>query len=206
MQIVRSNGALGLTDDAVLQAEGDVLATGDDPMNGGRRDPNAPGEIGLCDAFKFKPGSKSHSSEFTPGVNHSSIANLHPVSWTVVQCGSTILGMAKAVKKRATYARWFLREWRKDRALTLEQLASRIESTAASVSRLERGQQPYSQPILEALASALRCEPADLIMRPPGASDRLRAVFEAMKPEQQKQALAVMEALKGNDKKTEEAA
>lgn len=104
--------------------------------------------------------------------------------------------MGKSAKKRKSFRTWFLREWRKDRGLTLEALASRIGSTGATVSRLERGQQPYSQPLLEALADALNCQPADLIMRPPGAADRLKAVLDSMSEADQTRALAVIQALK----------
>lgn len=104
--------------------------------------------------------------------------------------------MGKAAKKRKSFHAWFLRDWRKDRGLTLEQLAARIGSTGATVSRLERGQQPYSQPLLEALAEALNCQPADLIMRPPGASDRLKSVLDGLSEADQKRALAVIQALK----------
>lgn len=45
-----------------------------------------------------------------------------------------------------------------------EQLETFSKST---LSRIENAQQPYSQPILEALAWALNCEPQDLIMRDP---------------------------------------
>ena len=113
-----------------------------------------------------------------------------------------LMGKAKKrAKGKAGFSRWYLREWRKDRGLTLDQLASRVESTGASLSRLERGQQPYSQPLLEALAEALSCQPADLIMRPPGAADRIFAVLAGMTPENQKKALAVVQALRDTEEK-----
>lgn len=127
----------------------------------------------------------------TSGVMDACIAEIHA------------LPMGKAKKssnKKGGLKRWYLREWRKDRHLTLEQLAARIETTGATISRLERGKQPYSQPMLEALADALQCQPADLIMRPPGAADKIMAVFSEMSPERQRQALAVVMALKGDDK------
>jgi transcriptional regulator with XRE-family HTH domain len=104
--------------------------------------------------------------------------------------------MAKSGKKRKIFGPWFLKEWRLARNLTLEQLASRVGSTAASISRLENRRQPYSQPFLEALADALTCRPGDLISRPPGVSDALREVIDGMAPEDQAQALAVLKALK----------
>lgn len=107
--------------------------------------------------------------------------------------------MSKGGKKRKIFGPWFLREWRQDRNLTLEALASRVGSTAASISRLENRRQPYSQPLLEALAEALSCRPGDLISRPPGASDRLAAIISDMDPEAQKRALAVIQALKDSE-------
>ena len=63
--------------------------------------------------------------------------------------------------------RHFIREWRKFRGLTQEQLASRLEVDRTTISKIESGKQEYSQGFLEATAYALRCEPADLIMRDP---------------------------------------
>ena len=52
------------------------------------------------------------------------------------------------------YGRTFIRNWRAHRNLTLAQLAQRIGTTHATLSRIERGLQPYNQPLLEALAEA----------------------------------------------------
>ena len=56
----------------------------------------------------------------------------------------------------------YIKEWRKHRGLSLRRLAERMESepgeeliSSMSLSRIERGQQPYSEPILSALAHAL---------------------------------------------------
>jgi len=108
-----------------------------------------------------------------------------------------LLDMGKSKRRpRAAYTRTYIREWRKHRGLSLEELASRVETTAATLSRIERGQQPYSQPLLEALAQTLNCRPADLIMRPPGMIDTIESVFGELSPTSQKQFLAVVKALK----------
>ena len=70
-------------------------------------------------------------------------------------------------KRRAV--RHFVREWRQYRKLTLEQLAERVGVTHGALSQLERGLTNYTQPMLEKLAFALLCEPADLIMRDPNS-------------------------------------
>ena len=41
--------------------------------------------------------------------------------------------------------------------------------THGALSQLERGLTNYTQPMLEALAEALQCDPADLIMRDPNS-------------------------------------
>lgn len=64
-------------------------------------------------------------------------------------------------------AKHFVREWRKFRRLTQEQLAERIEQTSGAISQLENGLVNYTQPTLEAIAHALNCEPGDLLSRDP---------------------------------------
>src|SRR5690606_28130092 len=62
-----------------------------------------------------------------------------------------------------SFRRTFLREWREFRDLTQEQAAERIDITQGQLSRIERGQAPYSQGLLEAAAEAYQCEPWDLL-------------------------------------------
>lgn len=90
----------------------------------------------------------------------------------------------------------FIRKWRKYREFTLERLASRIGMTTSNLSKIERGTQAYTQPVLEALADALACSPADLIMRPPEARNELQALVEGLPEEVKGQAVAVIKALK----------
>jgi transcriptional regulator with XRE-family HTH domain len=77
---------------------------------------------------------------------------------------------AKGAKYRVTY----IRDWREFRGLTLREVENRMEKapgepliTGVSIGRIERGLQPYTQPILEALAVALDCEVSDLLERNP---------------------------------------
>lgn len=75
----------------------------------------------------------------------------------------------------------FLKQWRKYRQLTLEQVAERlaflddpgVPTTAASISRLEAGKQGYTERSLEALASIYECEASDLIGMDPFERDEL---------------------------------
>lgn len=59
--------------------------------------------------------------------------------------------------------RHFLREWREFRNLTQEQAAERIGWDRTSLSRVEKGQVPYSQGLLEAAAEAYNADVVQLL-------------------------------------------
>lgn len=82
--------------------------------------------------------------------------------------------MAKApAPERKQYHRTFIREWRKFRGMTLEDLAEIVGLQPSALSYLERGQSAYTQPTLEKIASALNTTPVLLILRKPTEADRL---------------------------------
>lgn len=83
--------------------------------------------------------------------------------------------------------RLFVREWRKHRGLTLEQLSERVGMTSGNLSHLERGLIPYNQDTLEALAEALGTDAASLIMRDPRGSDAIWTVWENASPAEKQQ-------------------
>jgi len=89
----------------------------------------------------------------------------------------------------------FVREWRQLRGLTLQQLALQIGITHASLSRIERGLQPYSQPLLEAIAEALQTEPAFLLMRNPADPDGIWSVWDRAKPGERRQIVEIAKTL-----------
>src|ERR1700744_4307495 len=95
----------------------------------------------------------------------------------------------------------FIRAWRKHRDLTLAQVADRlqveleVDISEGQLSRIERGETPYSQDILEAVAQILRCEPADLIMRDPTQPDAIWSLIDTLKPAERQKAIAVLKAL-----------
>lgn len=74
--------------------------------------------------------------------------------------------------------RHYIKQWRKHRGLTLERLAERIGVTNSALSQLERGKVNYTQPMLEILAEALNCRPADLVGRPPEKDFGVRPEYE----------------------------
>jgi hypothetical protein len=55
--------------------------------------------------------------------------------------------------------------------------------SVGNLSQIERGEYAYNQDTLEALADALSCEPADLIMRNPADPEAPWSIWERLKPE-----------------------
>ena len=72
----------------------------------------------------------------------------------------------------------YIREWRKHRGLSQEQLAGRIDKDQSYLSKIERFKHEYNQAFLEAVAYALMCEPADLIMRDPLQEEAIWSIWE----------------------------
>lgn len=90
--------------------------------------------------------------------------------------------------------RTFIREWRKFRGLTQQRLADQLGLTHGNLSRIERGLRPYNQVLLEALAAALRTDPASLLMRNPLDPEGIWSVWERIDPDERRRALEVLKA------------
>ena len=75
----------------------------------------------------------------------------------------------------------FIKQWREFRNLTQDQLAERLETSKASISRIETGQQAYTQDFLEACAEALRTDPASLLMRDPTDEEAVWSIWDRAK-------------------------
>lgn len=86
-----------------------------------------------------------------------------------------------AYRTKTPRRRTFFRQWREHRGFTQEQLAERLETSVASISRLESGTQPYTQDVLEALADALHTDPASLIMRNPADPEAMWSIWDQAK-------------------------
>ena len=104
--------------------------------------------------------------------------------------------MGKVKTNFKTKRSHFIKAWRKYRKLTLEQVAERLDVTAGALSQLERGDIGYTQPMLEALAEALNCEPSDLIVRDPGASAGIMLIWDQIPEADRAQALKVLSQFK----------
>jgi transcriptional regulator with XRE-family HTH domain len=90
----------------------------------------------------------------------------------------------------------YIRAWRKKAGLTLERLADRIGTTHASLSRVERGLQPYDQPLLEALANELTGgDVASLLMRDPSDPEGIWSIWDKAKPGERRMIVEIAKTL-----------
>lgn len=96
----------------------------------------------------------------------------------------------------------YIKEWRTKRGLSLRQLASRMEAkpgeeliSFSSIGRIERGTQPYSQPILEALAVALNVKPYMLIEMNPDIDGEVIDLLQRLKGENREKAIEFLKIL-----------
>lgn len=99
----------------------------------------------------------------------------------------------------------FIKAWRKHRnGMTLAKLSERLEVeesyevSEGQLSRIERGQQPYTQDLLEAISRVLRCEPQDLIMRDPSDANSIWSILDNLRPteQEQRQAVEIIQAIR----------
>lgn len=89
----------------------------------------------------------------------------------------------------------FIREWRKHRGLTQEQLAATIIFGRSYIAQIERGERRYGQRFLKAAAAALGCTPADLISRDPANDDELERFVATLGGGDRERALNVLLAM-----------
>ena len=101
--------------------------------------------------------------------------------------------------KGAPFRPTYIRQWRKHRRLTLEQLSERVGMSAGNLSNIETGKTGYGQDTLEALADALQCGPADLLMRNPTDPEAIWTLWENAKPAQRKQIIGIIMGLLGSE-------
>src|SRR6185437_660286 len=78
----------------------------------------------------------------------------------------------------------FIKQWRIHRGYTQEQLGGMINTSGSMMSRIESGETPYTQDVLEALAEALRTDPASLLMRDPTNPEAMWSIWDQAKEAQ----------------------
>jgi transcriptional regulator with XRE-family HTH domain len=95
--------------------------------------------------------------------------------------------------------RHFIRQWRKYRGKTLEQVADHIHMTHQNLGKIERGQVPATDQLMEVLAELYSTDVASLHMRDPTKDDARWSVWDEVKgmtPKQAQRALRLVRAVK----------
>lgn len=106
------------------------------------------------------------------------------------------MNQSRMMIPKSELRRHYVREWRKFRGLTQEQLAERTPFTSGAISHLETGRTHYTQEMLEALAYALDCRPGDLLNRDPNKEGEVVDLFDGLSDDDRRRAVLMIEALK----------
>lgn len=106
------------------------------------------------------------------------------------------LCMKRTKNPKRHLRRTFIKQWRKHRGLSQERLAERLNVSHTTIGRIERGEIPYRQELLEACADALACGVPDLIMRDPTDPEGIWSIWDGLTLPQRKQVAAVARAIK----------
>lgn len=88
-----------------------------------------------------------------------------------------------------------IKQWREYRGLTQDALAERLETSKASISRIESGDQAYTQDFLEACADALMTDPASLLMRDPTDEEAVWSLWDKAKPAQRQMIEGIVQSV-----------
>jgi DNA-binding XRE family transcriptional regulator len=124
--------------------------------------------------------------------------NIHvkrPCSWAGI---GRIVPFPHNVLMENTKKPHYLREWRKFRSKTLVQAAEYLHMSHGSLSKIERGQVPYNQKLLEKLAELYMCEPADLIIRDPSEPIDIWSIWDQAKPGDKRKIVSVAKTIVGD--------
>lgn len=93
----------------------------------------------------------------------------------------------------------FIRQWRLKKGWNQGQLAEAIGVSTATISQIENAKTGYTQAHLEAIAEALSCDPADLLVRDPSDPSAIWSLWDRAQPAQRKQVLRIIEGLLGDE-------
>lgn len=191
-------------DDALHHIPSAVLPTSANSGQACRSYPDLRSELFGGETCGFKIVIDRHHGATYMGRKSIVKPKLHGVAFHSMSTKRMIPSMPRKSAKstRFKYAHFF-RQWRQYRGLTQAQLVARLEElpgdgipqTTASLSRLENGIQPYSQPLLEALADVLSTDPASLLMRNPLSEDGIWSIWDRASPGQRDQIVRVADAL-----------
>lgn len=105
--------------------------------------------------------------------------------------------------KKNEQGQHFIKQWRKKRGISLRKLAARLETEAggdplisyASLNRIEKGEQPFSEPILNAIAEALAVTRSMLLEMDPQKEGHVVDLLNKMDRPTRDQAIRMLELM-----------
>lgn len=100
-----------------------------------------------------------------------------------------------SLDKRALQQKTYIKQWRKFRGLSQQDMADLLDISHTTFGRIERGLSPYHQRFLEAVAEALQCKVADLLLRDPLKPEAIWSIWDQLTEPQQAQAVAMLDAM-----------
>ncbi|MGM4987386.1 helix-turn-helix domain-containing protein [Tardiphaga sp. 841_E9_N1_2] len=75
----------------------------------------------------------------------------------------------------------FIKQWREYRGYSQEKLGGMLETSGSMISRIESGETPYTQDVLEGLADALMTDIPSLLMRDPTDPEAIWSIWDQAK-------------------------
>jgi transcriptional regulator with XRE-family HTH domain len=136
---------------------------------------------------------QGHAQSSYTGCKVAATPDLHGGAFFTPEPCGTLPGMARK--------RTYIRDWREKRGYTLDDMVGRMEIlgvniTGASLSRIERGIQPYNQDTLEAIAEALNVTVAQLAEHNPNLPPaKIIDFLQHLNADEVEQADAVLRAM-----------
>lgn len=117
---------------------------------------------------------------------------------TIPRNRDSIAGMTKTLQ-----GQHYIRQWREKRGISLRKLAERLETepggdplvSYASLSRIETGEQPFSEPILNAIAAALDVTRSMLLEMDPEKEGHVVDLLNKMDRATRDQAVRMLELM-----------
>lgn len=103
-----------------------------------------------------------------------SLGMFHLVPTTSGYVARNIFAMPVRIKGKGQRRPTRIRDWREYRGYTQDEMAELMGASKASVSRVETGDQPYTQDFLELAADILKTEPEFLLATDPHKHKRKR--------------------------------
>lgn len=98
--------------------------------------------------------------------------------------------------KGAKPVRTYFAEWREWKGWTQQELADRMGTTAATVSRVENGERDWGKGYLEAFSYVIGCpNPTDPLTRPPGTPTTLDDMLRDAPADKRETIFRVIETL-----------